>query len=217
MSTIIKASSPLGAGDGLPFRFDDMTDRGQGHLERARGQAAEILARAQQDAAAIRRQAEEQGRAAALEAAQQILEEKVSRQLTTLVSALREAIDRIHAARAGWLAHWEKTAIQVALAIAARVIRREVTGHPEITLTLVKEALELAAGSGEIQLRLHPADVEALGTQVEQLIAELSRLGKARIVADPQITGGGCRVDTRYGVIDQQFEAQLARIEQELT
>jgi flagellar assembly protein FliH len=158
-----------------------------------------------------------QGRAAALEAAQQVLEEKVSRQLTTLVSALREAIDCIHAARAGWLAHWEKTAIQVAAAMAARVIRRELTSQPEITLTLVKEALELAAGSGEIQLRLHPADFKALGAQVEQLIAELSRLGTARIVADPQITAGGCRVDTRYGVIDQQFESQLARIEQELT
>ena len=33
----------------------------------------------------------------------------------------------------------------------------------------------------------------------------------------PSITPGGCRVETRYGAIDQQFEAQLARIEEELT
>jgi flagellar assembly protein FliH len=217
MSTIIKASSPLRATDGLPFNFDDMTDRAQGYLDQVRRQAVEILAQAEQDATAIRRQAEEQGRAAALEAAQQILEAKVSRQLTTLVPALREAIDRIHAARAGWLGHWEKTAIHVAAAMAARVIRREVTSYPEITLTLVKEALELATGSDEIQLRLHPADFAALGAQIEPLTAELSRLGKAHIVADPQITQGGCRIDTRFGVIDQQFEAQLARIEQELT
>jgi flagellar biosynthesis/type III secretory pathway protein FliH len=37
------------------------------------------------------------------------------------------------------------------------------------------------------------------------------------VVADPQVSLGGCRVETRFGVIDQQFEAQLARIEQELT
>ncbi|MBI3838467.1 MAG: hypothetical protein HY288_11110 [Planctomycetia bacterium] len=217
MSTIIKASGTIRAGDRVPFNFDDMTERAKEYLEHVRRQAAEILAQAEKGAVTIRLQAEEQGRAAALEAAQHILEEKVSRQLTTLVPALREAIDRIHAARAGWLVHWEKTAIHVAGAIAARVIRRELTGHPEITLTLVKEALELAAGSGEIQLRLHPADFTALGAQIEQLTAELSRLGKAHLVADPQITPGGCRIDTRYGVIDQQFEAQLARIEQELT
>jgi flagellar assembly protein FliH len=216
MSTIIKASGPLRASDGASFNFDDMTDRAKEYLERVRRQAAEILAQAEQDAVAIRHRAEEQGRGAALEAAQHILEERVSRQLGTLVPALREAIDRICAAKAGWLGHWEKTAIHVAAAIAARVIRRELTGHPEITLALVKEALELAAGSGEIQLRLHPADFAALGAQIEQLTTELSRLGKARIVADPQITAGGCRIDLRYGVIDQQFEAQLARIEQEL-
>ena len=33
----------------------------------------------------------------------------------------------------------------------------------------------------------------------------------------PAITPGGCRVETRFGTIDQQFETQLARIEEELT
>ena len=36
-------------------------------------------------------------------------------------------------------------------------------------------------------------------------------------MADPEIARGGCRVETRFGTIDQQFEAQLARIEEELT
>jgi len=36
-------------------------------------------------------------------------------------------------------------------------------------------------------------------------------------VADPDITPGGCRVDTQFGSIDQQLETQLARIEEELT
>jgi flagellar biosynthesis/type III secretory pathway protein FliH len=57
----------------------------------------------------------------------------------------------------------------------------------------------------------------ALAGEVERLAGELSRLGKPRIVADPKIEIGGCRVDTRFGTIDQQFAAQLARIEQELT
>ncbi len=49
------------------------------------------------------------------------------------------------------------------------------------------------------------------------LLAEFSALGPTEIIADAQISRGGCRVDTRFGVIDQQFEAQLARIEEELT
>jgi flagellar biosynthesis/type III secretory pathway protein FliH len=55
-----------------------------------------------------------------------------------------------------------------------------------------------------------------LGDQAQRLAAGLSRLGKVDIVADSAIVKGGCRVDTRFGSIDQQYHAQLARIEQEL-
>ncbi len=217
MATIIKAASLASPAAARNFAFDDLGDTADDHLERVRRQAAEILAGAEQEAIEIRRRAEEQGRAAALEAAELVLEEKVGRRLATLVLALQAAVDRMEAARAEWLAHWERAAIRLATGIAGRVIRREVERSPEITLTLVREALELAAGSADIQLRLHPRDLSALGPHVTQLAAELARLGRPEIVADASIEPGGCRIDTRHGAIDQQFAAQLARIEQELT
>ena len=212
MSIVIKASGPVRTIDGAPFNYADVGDRAQAYLDQVRKQAAEILIQAQEDAAQIRAEAQEQGRAAALEAARCVLEEKMSRQLTTLLPALRDAIDRIHGSRAEWLTHWERIGVHVAAAIAGRVIRREVSRTPEITLALVKEALELAAGNGAIQLRMHPDDLAALGDRVTTLAAELARLGTPEVVADSQITIGSCRVDTRFGVIDQQFEAQLALV-----
>ena len=158
-----------------------------------------------------------QGTAAGQAAAEQVLDEKVGRHVNALVTALGAAVDEIHAAKAHWLAHWEKAALDVATAIAARVIRREVEQTPDITIALVKEARELATGSADVQLRMHPDDLATLGSQVERLVGELGRLGDVKVVADPGITRGGCRVDTRFGTIDQQFESQLARIAQELT
>jgi len=216
MATVIKASGVSRAIDATAFTFDDLAQYGQDHLEQARRQAAEILAGAEQEAAAIRHRASEQGKAAALAAAQQVLEEKVDRRLASLVAALGGAVDAIGDSKAEWLLHWEKTAVHVAAAIAGRVIRREVARTPEITLALVAEALELAAGSGEIHVRMHPDDLAVLGPHVERLTSELARLGNADLVADPTIEPGGCRVDTRFGTIDQQFAAQLERIEQEL-
>ncbi len=213
-STVIKASASRG--DAAPYCFDEMGDSGRTKLDAARATAEKILAQAEQDAAAIRKAAEGQGRAAALEAAEQILDEKVSRQLATLGPALREAVDRVQAAKADWLSHWEKTAVHVAAAIAARVVRRELKRSPDITLTLVREALELAAGSGDIQVCMHPDDFKTLGKQAQRLAGELARLGNAHVVADPRISKGGCRIETRFGSVDQQFEAQLARIEEEL-
>jgi len=44
----------------------------------------------------------------------------------------------------------------------------------------------------------------------------MSGLGDTQIIPDAAISRGGCRVETRFGAIDQTFEAQLARIEEEL-
>ena len=137
--------------------------------------------------------------------------------MQSLIPALREAVAGIEAAKATWLAHWEKMAVRVAAAIASRVIRREVERAPEITLDLVRETLELAAGSSDVQLRLHPDDLATLGDRASQLAAEIAKVGTARVVGDPRIERGSCRVDTRFGRIDAQFAAQLARIEEELT
>ena len=148
---------------------------------------------------------------------QQRLQRELGGKVATLVPALKQVVREIQHAKQDWLTHWEKSAVHVAGAIAKRLIRRELTGTPEITLTLVREALELATGSTQIRLHLNPADHETLGPQVASIVKELSTLAPAELVADPEISPGGCRVETCFGVIDQQFEAQLARIEEELT
>jgi flagellar biosynthesis/type III secretory pathway protein FliH len=56
-----------------------------------------------------------------------------------------------------------------------------------------------------------------LGEEVGRIVSRLSRLGNPEVVADAAIERGACRVDTRFGTIDQQFAAQLARIEEELS
>jgi flagellar assembly protein FliH len=213
MSTVIRATDGKLGVSGVAFNFDDMTTQAKGYLDHVRAEAVKIVARAQQEAAALRRRAEVEGRQAALQTVEQV----VQKQLATVLPALRKATHDIQDAKQTWLTQWEASGVHVAAAIAKRLIRRELTAHPEITLTLVREALELAAGSAQVRIHLHPDDRAALGDQVQLLIREMSGLGSAELVADAAVTRGGCRVETRFGVIDQQFEAQLARIEEELT
>ena len=55
-----------------------------------------------------------------------------------------------------------------------------------------------------------------LGGQVRAMLAAMSALGGAEVTPDAAISQGGCRVQTRFGAIDQQIESQLKRIEEEL-
>ena len=217
MPTIIRATDRESGTHAVAFNFDDMTAQANRYLERVRAEAAQIVRRAQEQAAAmrgqIRREAEAEGRQAALQAVGQM----VGQQMATALPALNKAVEGIRHAKQTWLKHWEQSAVHVAAAIAQRVLRRELTRQPEVALTLVREALELAAGSTQLRIHLHPDDHRTLAGQVETLAKEMSSVANAELVADPEITRGGCRVETRFGVIDQQFEAQLARIEEELT
>ncbi len=104
----------------------------------------------------------------------------------------------------------------MATAIAERIIRRELSQDPQITLDLIADSLRLAAGMTEISLHINPTDYENLGTQITRLAETVSHLTPSAIVADADITPGGCRIKTKFGEIDQQIEAQLRRIEEEL-
>ena len=67
-----------------------------------------------------------------------------------------------------------------------------------------------------MRLHLNPEDYQALGVQVRSLIDAMSSLGDAEVIPDATVSQGGCRVETRFGTIDQQIESQLQRIEEEL-
>ena len=212
MPTVIRAADQKSAA-GVAFNFDDMAAQAKSYLEQVQAEAAKIVAKAQAEAAAVRKRAELEGRQAAFQAVEQM----VAKQLADVLPALRQAVEQIHHAKQAWLSHWEASGVRLAAAIAGRLVRRELTRQPEAPMTLIREALELAAGSAQVRIHLHPDDHKALGGQVQLLVQEMSGLGEAEVIADAGVSRGGCRVETRFGTIDQQFEAQLARIEEELT
>jgi len=136
--------------------------------------------------------------------------------IETLQSAVDQLTETIETTKATWVAQWEKTAVRLAAVMAAKVIRRELASDPLIPVELVREALELASGEPRMIIRLHDADHPKLLPHIEKLIKSLAAAAEVEIVADPEISPGGCRIDTPYGAVDQRMDAQLERTMQEL-
>ncbi len=201
----------------LAFDLTDMSSQGDAYLQEVRQEAAKIVQQAEQEAAKIRQEAEAAGKAAAEAAIERILDEKVAQQMKTLTPALSSAVQQIEDSRQDWLRHWESSATQLACAIAARVIRRELQIQPDVALEWVKESLQMCAGAAELTVRLNPSDHETLGKQVRQLVEVFQPAAETKIVADPAISMSGCRIETEFGSIDQQIETQLERLQQELS
>jgi flagellar assembly protein FliH len=217
MASVIKSSLVARQTSPVVFSFEDAAQHADRYVDEAQAQAAAIIAEAQRQAEAISRRAQEQGRGAALRDAERQTDQIVGQKISSLLPALEKAIAQLVDARQAWLRHWEQTAVHLAAKIAQRVIRRELSQTPAITLDLVREALELAAGSPHLKIALNPDDFDTLHGQIERLVKEIAKAAETEIVPDVTVSVGGCRVETRQGLIDQQVETQLERIIAELT
>jgi flagellar assembly protein FliH len=136
--------------------------------------------------------------------------------LETLLPALTVMVDQLETAKQSFLQYWEQGAVKVIQAIAAKVIDRQLPEMIDVPLRLLREALELGTGSTSMRIRLNSEDYEALKPQIDLLIKEMTRSVQTEVVGDESISPGGCILETPQGVIDNQIETRLARIEQEL-
>ncbi len=225
---LLKANDLRSLGSKVAFNYEDLQRRCDGYIEQIRDQARQILLDAQSEADQMRSTAHglgwdvgvREGREEALKEQQALIDESAARksaaQLSTTLPALEAAARALDEERNRWLAEWQDAAIQLSVAIAEKILRRELQQRPELVRDSVLEALELAAASPQIQLRMHPIDVENLGEWINKVLASLSPAGSTEIVADPNVSAGGCVVQTQQGTIDAQLETKLSRIAEEL-
>lgn len=221
MATILRSrgSSTGASAQGVHpanFTFSDMGSQGNDYVLGVRAEAAKIVQQAQAEADAIRARAEAEGRAAAEQTIAKLLDQRVGKQLETLRPALNGVVAEIQASRGEWQEHWRNNAIKLAVGIAERIVRRELGQKPEISQEWIAEALRLAAGSGEITIRLSPQDMNHLRGHAEKLCEATAGVADAKFEADASISPGGCVIATRHGVVDQQVESQLQRLAEEL-
>ena len=107
--------------------------------------------------------------------------------------------------------------MRLAAAIASRIVRREIAQQGDVAVTLVREALELASGAARVTIHLNPDDFQSLADHVQSVVLQLAKTAQTEIIADGEVSPGGCRLTTEFGEIDQRVESQLARIVEEFT
>lgn len=103
----------------------------------------------------------------------------------------------------------EKELVDLAIAIATQIIRREIKLDPGQVVAAVKEAINvLPLASQKISLNLHPEDAELVRSALA--LDEMSPVW--RVIEDPLITRGGCKVNTEVSHVDATVEHRLAAV-----
>jgi len=99
--------------------------------------------------------------------------------------------------------------LDLALHLARSMVRTAFTVRPELIIPIVREAIDyLPVLQQPAILALNPDDIEIVRAALSD---ELDK-GGWRVVADPQVGRGGCKVDTASNQIDAQAAARWERL-----
>lgn len=167
--------------------------------ERAEDDAEEIRRCARADAERMQRQAREQGYREGRDLG--------AAELTKIVAQVSQRLTQIEAQAVPQLR-------DLALAVARKILGRELELRPDAVVDVIKQALaEKARQRREIVLRVHPEDLAIVRERKPELLEVLSRAKEIGVREDPDVARFGVVIETDAGTIDAQLETQLEVVE----
>jgi len=177
-------------------------------------------AAAQRDCAAqvaqVQQQCEQrvaEARAAALREGEAAGRSRAAAELQPVLERLAHSIDELAQLRPRLRREAEGDMIKLSLAIARRVLRREMSVDPGAMHGLVLGALEKLQSQEIHRVRVHPSRALAVDTCLRENLPGTT----VQVIADPGREQGAVIFETTHGNLDASIDCQLQEIERGLT
>jgi len=186
---VSSAEAIAGAGPGDPEATPDLPGSPQ-----AEGDVEERLA-------AARQQGFEEGQAA--------IRQTCAAEVEAMQMKLARSIEELTGSRLRSRREAEQDVVALALAVARRILHRELTMAPEALLGLVKAALDKMEAREVHQVRVSRQDA----AMVRQFFEQMGLPQRVEVIADTSLAPGGVILESGRGLLDASVDTQLAEIE----
>ena len=103
----------------------------------------------------------------------------------------------------------EAEVVKLSLAIARRILHREVNADPDSIRGIVHAALEKLGRREILRVRVHTGAVQA----IQAILEQAGSSGSIEVVADPRMAPGGLIFETSLGELDASVDTQLNEIQ----
>lgn len=205
-------------------------------VSQARVDAGVVLQKASQEAENIKEQAKKDGYAQGHEQGerhgqeegyragyQQGLEEgtaavrqEMAEKIGQAVKQSEKTLLQAEKERAQIIVGADRQIIELALAVAGKVLAREMEENPLIILPIVKEALEKVRDQAQLVVRVNPAHYSLLLEAKNDLQRMVGGQQTITILSDQSLGEADCMVETGNGAVDARMETQLGALRQRL-
>lgn len=138
------------------------------------------------------------------ELASQLQEER--KRITSFAQAIETSVAELRSAV-------ERDTVKLAIAIAERIVKREIERDAETVVRQIQEAVRRLVGVEKVKIRVHPKDEELVRSLRSSLIASSDAVRELAIEVDESIASGGCILESDSGNVDASISTQFERIE----
>lgn len=135
--------------------------------------------------------------------------QKAAQRVDPAIAGFNKMTDELAALRKRFRAEVEEDTVKLAIAIARRVLHREVATDPEAILGLVMAAFQKLNARETQRLRVSPGDA----TLLQENRAKLAVPQGLEICADGSLPAGSVIFETSRGEMDASIDTQLGEIE----
>lgn len=147
-------------------------------------------------------------------------EARFRREYAERAAAQAGRIDTLLASMQGQLWHLyervERDAFRFALAVAGKIIKKEVAPGDGTAVRQVQEALRRVVGVDAVKLRVHPGDEQVIRDHRPAILAGAEAVREFIVEADESVEAGSCIVECASGNVDARWTTQLRQVESAL-
>ncbi|MFN3684416.1 MAG: FliH/SctL family protein [Fimbriimonadaceae bacterium] len=158
-----------------------------------------------------REQGRQEGYREGLEAAMAEVERRTRAGLEELAQTLQRVDECFGPLMDRFFANCEEALAPLALAIAVRLLAKELQADPAAAMGLAREALAEVTHAESARIRVHPFHGAVLRERMAELLAASESLRRIEVVDDPTVAAGVI-VDSAGGVIDATLPTRVRNL-----
>lgn len=140
-------------------------------------------------------------------------EEAAAQRGEAALHQLAATIEEVSSLRTSMIRKTERELVRLAIAIAERVVRREITFDRELLLGMARVAIDRLGDAVVAVVHLHPSDYAAT---TSARINGSPLPTSIKVVSDPMVSRGGCIVRSEFGCVDLGLDAQVEELSRAL-
>ena len=142
--------------------------------------------------------------------------EQERKKVQPVINSFRQALADLEKVKKNLYRNAEEQSLDLALAVAKKIVCREVSINRELIIDVVKEALARVSDQDKIKIRVSPCAVELLNDPVCTITDVVTNNAGICIEEDQTISSGGCIIETEMGDIDARIDEQMQAVEKAL-